>query len=413
MLALVALCVGHVPTYTGGSENCYTPPHTHTTSQVIYLKGSGGLEIHTTSPTEPFDIPGGEILDVDAVFKKKYDQSTYSLYIGCGGCVASQDPIVIPPTYLSGYEHGEVEPFTQTVYYSVFPKEERKFNASDLAGCSENHFTIRVVDHANRTDNSVLVWGAVIGLGETFTFVELISFPIFVLRNHGDTWNMLGWTVWISFIFLAPLTLYGIRMLWKACGLQVVDLDYTVTFKGCMPHVVMRFKAREALYELALIGFTATIWEGLIHLVYAQVGAPVNYGLWVGLFGVIGFANGLPIFQVISSWEALKYKADPKGSKFLCSADYLSCSGSPMWAPIEILTGFSYLFLFGAGFYLGPAAIMLAGMLRLGELYYARQKRRGEGGKDCPPAERHGDLPSDIDPFFRTAPQDVRPSLFF
>ena len=113
MLALVALCVGHVPTYAGGSENCFTPPHSHTTSQVIYLKSSGGIELHITSPTSPFDIPGGEILDVDAVFKKKYDQSTYSLFIGCGGCVASQDPIVIPPVYLSGYEHGEVEPFTQ------------------------------------------------------------------------------------------------------------------------------------------------------------------------------------------------------------------------------------------------------------------------------------------------------------
>jgi hypothetical protein len=408
MLSLVVLCAGHVPTYTGGAENCFTPPHHHDISQVIYLKSSGGLELHITSPTSPFDIPGGEILDVDAVFKKKYDQSTYSLYIGCGGCVASEDPIVIPPVMLTGYEHGEVEPFTQTAYYSVFPKVERKFNASDLDGCSQNHFTIRVVDYHNRTSNEPLVWGAVIGLAESFTFWELLSFPIFVLRNHGDTWNMMGWTVWISFIFLAPLTMYGIRMLWKSCGRQVVDLDYTVTFKGWMPHVVVTFTAREALYELALVGFTATIWEELIHLLYAQIGAPVNYGLYVGLFGVIGFANALPIFQVISSWEALKYKADPKGSKFLCWTDYLVCSGSPWWAPIEILTGFSYLFLFGAGFYLGPAAIMLAGILRLGELRGARSKANWETA----PAENSG-LPRDIDPFFPTAPRDIRPSLFF
>ena len=218
---------------------------------------------------------------------------------------------------------------------------------------------------------------------------------------------MMGWTVWISFIFLAPLTLYSIRMLWKRCGLQVVDLDYTITFKGWMPHIVVRYTAREALYELALIGFTATIWEEFIHLMYAQVGAPVNYGLYVGLFGIIGFANGLPIFQVISSWEALKYKADPKGSKFLCSADYLSCSGSPWWAPWEILFGFSYLFLFGAGFYLGPVAIMLAGTLRLAELRGARAMR------EIQISEKAGGLSRDADPFFRTAPRDVRPSLFF
>ena len=406
LVELVALCVGHVPTYTGGAENCYTPPHHHDVSQVIYLKSSGGLELHITSPTLPFDIPGGEILDVDAVFKKKYDQSTYSLYIGCGGCVASQDPIVIPPVMLTGYEHGEVEPFTQTAHYSVFPKEERKFNASELDGCSENHFTIRVVDYHNRTGDEPLVWGAVIGLGETFTFLELLSFPIFVLRNHGDTWNMLGWTVWISFIFLAPLHIYLARAVLKRCGLPAVNLDYTLTIKECMPHLVVRFTARELLYELALIGFVGAGIEEGIHLMYAQVGAPVNYGLWVGLFGVIGFANGLPIFQVLSSWAAIKYAADPDGPKYTWSADYLQCSGSPLWAPFEILFGFSYLFLFGAGFYLGPAAIMLAGILRLGELRDSR-RRTAKRAYTTP------DSQSDVAPLFPTAPQDVRPSLFF
>ena len=29
------------------------------------------------------------------------------------------------------------------------------------------------------------VWGAVIGLAESFTFEELLLFPVFVLRNHG------------------------------------------------------------------------------------------------------------------------------------------------------------------------------------------------------------------------------------
>ena len=113
MFLLLLAARAHVPTYVGGTENCFSPPHHHTVSQVIYLKGSGGLELHIESPTEPFDITGGEILDVDAVFAKRYDQSTYELYIGCGGCVASQDPIVEPPLALTGYEPGTLEPFTQ------------------------------------------------------------------------------------------------------------------------------------------------------------------------------------------------------------------------------------------------------------------------------------------------------------
>ena len=74
-----------MPTYDGCSDRCCTPPHHHDVSQVIYVRGSGGLEIHLESMTKPIDIAGGEILDVDAVFKYEYDQSTYSLYIGCGG----------------------------------------------------------------------------------------------------------------------------------------------------------------------------------------------------------------------------------------------------------------------------------------------------------------------------------------
>lgn len=121
--ALVAATLAHVPTYGSGADNCFTPPRVHTTSQVIYLKGSGGLELHIKSPTDPFDIPGNEEIDVDAVFKKEYDQSTYQLYIGCGGCVASVDPIVIPPVLLDGYEPGEVEPFTQVrAVHSMSPQ---------------------------------------------------------------------------------------------------------------------------------------------------------------------------------------------------------------------------------------------------------------------------------------------------
>lgn len=36
-----------------------------------------------------------------------------------------------------------------------------------------------------------------------------------------------------------------------------------------------------------------------------------------------------------------------------------------MWTPLEIATGFGFLFLLGAGFYIGQAAIMIAGVIQL------------------------------------------------
>ena len=182
MLSLLLSVVSHVPTYSGCNMNCCTPPKHHSISQVIYLKGSGGLEIHVDSLTSPFDIAGGEIIDFDAVFRDEIDQSTYSLYVGCGGCVPG-DPIVIPEAQLSGYEVADLEPFTQTIYRSVYEKgPQRAFNASLLHPdvCPEKHFTVRLVDHGNRSDGKPIVWGAVVGLGEQFTFLEIVEFPTYV-----------------------------------------------------------------------------------------------------------------------------------------------------------------------------------------------------------------------------------------
>lgn len=369
MLWLVSFgAIAHVPTYVGGVENCFTPPRVHTTSQVFYVKGSGGLEVHVESDTKPFDIVNNEVIDWDAVFKEEYDTSTYSLYVGCGGCVASQDPIVEPAFHLGAYEPREVEPFTQTAYSSIVPKHMRKFNSSllsEAANCTQKHFTVRLVDHMNRTDEKPIVWGAVIGLGETFTLIELLEFPLYVVSNHGDTWNNAVWTVPLSFLFLAPLLMWLTRRFLKAYGVKVLELNVSMGFAEGKILVRTESYLREWLYEIALIGFAGTMIEEFIHLVFiAQPGAPLAWGFWVGLFVVIGFANGLPIYQVTTAWAAMSWKPT---DNTVCPMGYWSCSASALWAPLEILFGLSYLTLFGAGFYMGPAAIVLAGVARLSE----------------------------------------------
>lgn len=120
MLSVLLSVVGHVPTYSGCTQNCCKPPKHHSISQVIYLRGSGGLEIHVDSLTSPFDIAGGEIIDFDAVFRDEIDQSTYSLFVGCGGCVPG-DAIVVAPSQLSDYETAQVEPFTRVPTMATFP----------------------------------------------------------------------------------------------------------------------------------------------------------------------------------------------------------------------------------------------------------------------------------------------------
>jgi len=378
---LALLAVQHVPTYGGAVENCFTPPRVHTTSQVIYVKGSGGLEIHCSADDCPFGW--NETLDVDAVFRDEVDQSTYSLFIGCGGCVATADPIVIAPVQLNGYQPAVIEPFTQTRYSSVFPKHLRKYNASGIhpSVCDQGHITIRLVDFMNRTGEheAAIVWGAVIGLAETFTFEELMLFPVFVLRNHGDTWNEQGWTFWATLFIFAPLTIMLWRSCLTSCGFSVLrSMPVTMKFEKGRRRPVVLWRPenpRVALYEIAVIAFVAVMLEEFIHLNIAAQGVEPGSEYWVGLLVVILFSNGLPLWQVLTSWGAIEYKRPDPDLRLLgnCRHRYWTCAGSSLWAPWEFLFGFSYFLLFGSGFYLGPTMICLAALVRMGEL-----SRRGK-----------------------------------
>ena len=179
----------HVPVY----GNCIRPPRSHRTSQVVYLQGPGGLEIPST------DI-GGSFLDVDAVFRDEVDQGSYDLHVGCGGC-SSHDPILTSPLPKRGYGPAELEPFTQTWYRSA--NMSKTFNVSLLGSCE--FFTIRLVGNGNGSES--IRWAAVVGLEEAFTAEELLSFPVFILRNHGPAWNDLGFTAWLWAFVGAPLLL--------------------------------------------------------------------------------------------------------------------------------------------------------------------------------------------------------------
>ena len=118
LLLCAALVAGHVPTYS--SNACVKPPHSHDVSQVVYLRNSGGLEIHIDSDEEPFDTLNGEIIDVDVTFRGEPDRSTYELYIGCGGC-AEDDPLIEASRLTDiNYITPTLEPFTQTALVSVF-----------------------------------------------------------------------------------------------------------------------------------------------------------------------------------------------------------------------------------------------------------------------------------------------------
>ena len=332
MLALGLALVAHVPHYTAARDGCFRFEGDPTVSQSFYVEGSGGVEVPLQNQRQPFDQRGGELVDFDAVLRDAVDLSTFALYVGCGGC-HKQDALPTAPRDDRAYKPAVLEPFTQTVYRSVLPDERPQFNASALRRCTAGAFTVRVVDYANRTDGRALVWAAVVGKAEAFSALELVRFPLYVLTNHAF-WNELGWTKFVALFVAAPLLLLAWRVAYRGCGCFA------------RPGATARGEPRQVAYVAAFLGFTWAAVEQLIHLAYAQARASVDGALAAGL-AVALLPNLLGLAVATSGWRGLD-----------------TPSLGVWYSLLELGAGVALLFVFGAGFFLGPAGLLLAGLLR-------------------------------------------------
>ena len=399
----VALALAHVPTYTDDCKNnCCEPPHEPAVSQVVYLKNDGGLELHI----EDLDVAGGQVIDFDVVFKEEYDMSTFELYVGCGGCGSGPDeidplltePIAKPPVY----QWGKLEAFTQTGYFPLLPPGgARQFDTSRLASCADpdQHWSIRLVTYPNATET--IVWGAVVGCDgfecEQFTLVELLSFPLYVWRNHGPVWNDLQISFVVSIVIAlcamivvcgfwwggtlvfsapAPKNEEGPRV--AVGGAIQAGLVPTSRSKwAALPEQYWVLSPRCVLYAVAMWALVADLIETMIHFTLAatKVGARdgLGYGLFFGV--VLTFGKLAPILLVALIWAWHRETPEHAWRNYQreCRCSWYSGLGfySPLWAHggwslLELtavgLVGFIWL---GAGYWIFPSAVTLAALVRL------------------------------------------------
>ena len=430
MIALFAT-LGHVPTYTNDAcvNNCCVPGSLNVNlSQVLYLKGTGGLEIPLANadaalhPDRAEPLPTGKPFPIyfDVVLKEPLeDFSMIEVYAGCGGCVAGD--ALVPASKRTNFElqPASLEPFTQTLYHSIYPPDNilepdfRSFPSSELLAPGCDHVTVRLIDH---NTSRTLVWGAVLGRAEAFTIGELVSFPSYVIQNHAD-WNDASYTLPLSALFAILIILAwklqccGVRR-W-CCGAQkkVPKWDVCACSNVAWPVVWWakwiskdrRVLWREALYAIAQFSF---VWFGLEmvwHLYIATGGTDVSIapGLWLVVFSQL-----LPLWLTIILWRGIEYRArlsrewESENCSLSCGAcggcgglSWLFCRGcvkgakkagakpsgiytsncwmaltSPSFALLEIFTGLSLYVWFAAGVYVGPTCIVLAGVLRASDI---------------------------------------------
>ena len=286
------------------------------------MRGSGGYGI------SKFHLPyGHHHIDYDVVMKKNYDPSTFSLRVGCGQCGVSA-----PPVTNITYKRPVIEPFTQTPYFGLFDGVDRPtYDSSDLSSCPSPEFTVWIQDYGNRSNGDPLIWSAVVGRGESFTAGELFMFPGYILNNHGWWWNQLWFT------YLLVVILLGVAF---TVGTYIWPFHWSwADLRG----------VRERLYATACFFFVAASLEIIVHLFIAAGGSSYD-GFGVGIAAVVVVGNLFPMAITIITWVAMYHP-----TWFITQQ---------WWWPVELLSGFSYFFLFGSGFWISPMCIMAAAIVR-------------------------------------------------
>ena len=285
------------------------------------------------------------MIDIDLTFRKRYDRDTFAVHIGCLGCDPVNDPLAVPPTPVHYADDFDLEPFTASAYLSGLTEAQKVFNSSLLDpanGCTQGHFSIRLVQFPNATED--VVWGAVLGKAEVFSNSDILSFPIFIVATHGNAWTGLPWTLPLIAFLVPLLDLLRGALVWYR-GAEEEMWVPSILFQRGSP--------RAWCLQLAAWSFLVAACEMAVHTAVAQAQSALSYAIVIAAF-IITLCQLGPWLLTIVIWNAMR--------------DGDTCTASAWWAPLEIAAGSSFLWLFGAGFYSGPTFLVLSGLLHLVEL---------------------------------------------
>ena len=336
-IALAAAATAHVPIYPAGTS--YTVDRDANISQVVYAPTA---TLQVTVPRAQF--PDDNNLNIDLIIRKEADMSKMVFTATCGSYVfyrshADGGSAAVTPTgFAFEAQEGKLEAFTQTSYFSILPggdDEDGHYHGPeiDLGDCPDTSDLVLTLSH--QPDDELNPAAIVIGIEERFTFGELMSFGHYALMNHGFWWNQAGWTYW------SLLAIVGFVV--------IVSLYIAAAYDARAP-LAFDDKLREIFYWVAIVGFGAALLEGIVHTGIAQMDVPVEGDLGIALVIVI-----LPnLFAMALIFVNMYHQSDK--------------IQTPVWAPLEIVTSFSFFLLFAAGYYIGPSFWLAAALVRLWRL---------------------------------------------
>ena len=384
MIFFCALLV-HVPKYDDGCDhNCCAFEHGPTTSQVAYLRGSGGIEYE-------IDVLG-DYVDYNFVFRSAYDTSTFSMYAGCGHCHSTRpfnyDEPRSLPLASEAYANAKLEAFSPHSYYELLEKRtdengdahSPRFNTSALSDCEGGHFSIRLVVFDNATEE--VVYGVVVGCDggecERFTFLEMLSLPIYALRNHAF-WNEAIWTLPLIALSV-PLLMFFVLWWWHGGWLsvnvptsisfprQLARMQPNVEWKD-LKYVQWNFSWRCVFYAIATYAIVVDLLETFAHFLIAARDVPAGSSGYF-MFSILYALKISFLLAAILPWFWAREIPQSKWRDARCDCGSLEnvtqLLAHGAWSLFDLAVAIAALLL-GAGFFVFPAAAVAAACLRFSE----------------------------------------------
>ena len=271
-------------------------------------------------------------IKVDVVLAEKTKEDEFDIVFGCGWCdtVPEDGKGVLVP---KSSQVVSPEPFTQSWYVSLF---DDFVNASALENCT--NASLRFVSRNSSVGHR---FSTVVGYTEHRTFepLVLLLYPYYIQEVH------YGWNRVYTFDALV-IVLSALALLWVLYASDFVP--YGIRVKGKHVDYRMYWIGQEALFfAFSTAFFCASFLEKAVHAIHVGTLLPQKESTELVTFT---FAlGGVEAVMILIAFFGRHLVRRRWGG----------------WAVADILFGAASLFLFGAGFWVGPLLIFTRGVYRL------------------------------------------------
>lgn len=299
----------HIPIF--GTE-CGSLPHItdHKISQAYYFKTNhiDGIEIPSSIAQNTIEDKDGLTLQV--TLRHKYNINDFQLFVGC--LPDTNNDIRNICTGITSFPYNnsnsitpkspKLEPFSQSVYHMAVDLTLK----NNIGTCNHTNGSYAIILKSTQQHFPIL-WSAVIGKGETFSLLQLLSYPLYLGHVHGSYGNERYRFYLLVYIFIGSVLksiiggrYFGLRLIGKPIeGLKnCLTCHSTNNYRHDIIYRQTRYSSLAWWFSLlACCWFPLAFMDMLFHLVDSayETSTENAWSTFIMFFITLGiFASSLP-----------------------------------------------------------------------------------------------------------------------